>query len=354
MSAVEAEAAPPEAQPPIRVQLDITRTAILKVLGTWAALWLLGATWHVILWLLLSLVFVATFNPLVRRLQRRIHRQWAITSVVLLTVLVAGSLLAVIIPVLLRQSRSVLANLPAYLNAAEGLSRRVGLKLDLHSTAPRWVSALGSHAWDISWSVASLVMAALTIFVLTIYLLIEGPQVATNILSLAPRKERLHLRRMFGEIGDQVGAYMRGQLVTSAIAGAFAFVLLSVLGIPDALALAALMMLADVIPLIGPLVGTIPAALVAASRSGPTGLIVLLAYLVYFQLEANLIVPRVYGSALKLSPFVVLVAFLVGTTLLGMLGAVLALPVAAAIPIIARYVAEWRERMDEAVPVTLP
>lgn len=79
-----------------------------------------------------------------------------------------------------------------------------------------------------------------------------------------------------------------------------------------------------------------------------------MAYLIYFQLEANVIVPRVYGNALKLSPFVVLVAFPVGTSLLGMLGAVLALPVAAAIPIISRYVAEWRERMDEAAPGSLP
>src|SRR5207249_4487200 len=110
------------------------------------------------------------------------------------------------------------------------------------------------------------------------------------------------------------------------------------------------------IPLVGPLLGIVPAALMALSRGPSTALLVVVAYTVYLQIEGNLIVPRVYGSALKLSPFVVLVAFLLGATLLGMPGMLLALPVAAAIPVIARYVSEWRERMDAAAvgPVPLP
>ena len=347
----------PAAPAPVqRVEIDITRTAILKVLGTLAGLWLLAATWRVILWVLVSLLFVATFTPLVRRFQQSIKRPWAIAAVVFLTLSTVGTLLAVTVPVLVRQVRNLTTNLPAYLSQGETALLGVGVKVDLDSSAERWSGAIASNALAISMGVANTALSVLTIFILTIYLLIEGPKVATGILSLVPRHERLPIRRMFGEIGDQVGAYMRGQLLTSAIAGAFALVTLTLLGVPDALAFAVLMMVADVIPLVGPLIGTIPAVLVALGQGVPTSVCVLVAYLIYFQVEGNLIVPRVYGRALKLSPLVVLLAFLLGTTLMGMLGAVLALPVAASIPIVARYLSEWRERLDaeRSPPSALP
>jgi predicted PurR-regulated permease PerM len=342
--------------PPTRVEFDISSAAIGRILGTLAVLWLLATTWQVIVWLLISLMFVATFSPLVRRLQTRVNRPWAITAVVALCVGVAGLLLAVIAPMLLRQSQSLAVNLPRYLTHAEQLARGAGMRVDIHTPFQKWSAALGSHALDISVIALNSMIGAATVAVLTVYLLIDGPRAASSLLALLPRKERLPLRRMVGEIGVQVGAYMRGQVITSLLAGAFAFVVLSVLKVPEPLALAALMVVADVIPLVGPLIGTVPAVLMALGGGVPSAIIVLIAYLVYQQVEGNFIVPRVYGSALKLSPLVVLLAFLVGAKVMGMLGVLLALPVAAAIPIITRYVAEWRERMDESatVPVTGP
>jgi len=332
--------------PSRRVQIDIAFPAIARILGTLAVLWILSATWQVIIWILISLMFVATFNPFVRRLQTRVNRPWAITTVVALSMGVVALALVVIVPMLLRQGHSLVVNLPTYLSQAEAMARRSGMKLNLHAPVQQWTAGLGTQAVDISMLVVSSLIGMLTVFVLTVYLLVEGPRVASSVLALLPRKERLPVRRMVGEIGIQVGAYMRGQMITSLLAGAFAFILLSALNVPEPLALAFLMIVADVIPLVGPLIGTVPAVLMALSAGVPTAITVLVAYLTYQQLEGNFIVPRVYGGALKLSPFVVLVAFLVGGKLLGMLGVLLALPVAAAIPIIARYVTEWRERAD--------
>jgi len=335
------------ALPARRVEIDITLPAIARILGTLAVLWLLAATWQVIVWLLISLMFVATFNPFVRRLQTRVNRPWAITAVVALTMGVVALGVAVIAPMLVRQGLSLIVNLPTYLSQAEGMARGAGMKVNLHAPVQQWTAGLSTQALDISVLVVSSFIGMLTVFVLTVYLLVEGPRTATAVLALLPRKERLPVRRMVGEIGVQVGAYMRGQMVTSLLAGAFAFILLSALHVPEPLALAFLMIVADVIPLVGPLIGTVPAVLMALSGGVPTALIVLGAYLTYQQIEGNFIVPRVYGGALKLSPLVVLVAFLVGGKLMGMLGVLLALPVAAAIPIITRYVTEWRERVDE-------
>jgi predicted PurR-regulated permease PerM len=336
--------------PPQRVEIDIPSGTIVRVLGTLAVLWLLAATWQVIVWMLISLMFVATFNPFVRRLQTRVNRPWAITAVVALSVGVVALLLVVIVPMLLRQGHSLAVNLPQYLSQAEAIARGTGLRVNLHAPVQQWSAGLGTQVLDISVVVVSSIIGVLTVFVLTVYLLVEGPRAATSVLALLPRKERLPVRRMVGEIGGQVGAYMRGQLITSLLAGVFALVVLTLLKVPEPLALAFLMMVADVVPLAGPLIGTLPAVLMALACGVPTALMVLSAYLVYQQIEGNFIVPRVYGQALKLSPLVVLVAFLVGAKLMGMLGVLLALPTAAAIPIIARYVAEWREwreRMDE-------
>lgn len=320
----------------------------MRVLGTLAVLWVLAATSQVIVWMLISLMFVATFNPLVRRLQTRVNRPWAITAVAALSVGLVTLVLAMIVPMLLRQGQSLAVNLPKYLSQAEEIARGAGVQVDLDAPLEKWSAGLGPQALDISVVVVSSVIGMLTVFVLTVYLLVEGPRAATSVLALLPRKERLPVRRMVGEIGVQVGAYMRGQMITSLLAGAFAFTVLTALNVSEPLALAFLMMVADVIPLVGPLIGIVPAVLIALAGGVPTALIVLTAYLAYQQLESNVIVPRVYGEALKLSPLVVLVAFLVGAKLMGMLGLLLALPTAAAIPIIVRHVTAWRERVDEA------
>src|SRR6185369_3391343 len=103
-------------------------------------------------------------------------------------------------------------------------------------------------------------------------------------------------------IGSQVGDYVRGQLITSGLAGLFSFILLWALGVPEALALGALMAVADVIPMIGPLIGTVPAVLMAFTLGPRTALIVLVCYITYHQLESHILVPRIYGKTMKLSP----------------------------------------------------
>jgi predicted PurR-regulated permease PerM len=184
----------------------------------------------------------------------------------------------------------------------------------------------------------------LTVAVLTIYLLIDGPRVGMGLMQLLPRTERLPARQMLAEIAEQVGGYMRGQFITSALAGLFAFGLLLVFRVPEPLALAFLMAVADAIPMVGPLLATVPAVLMALTRGGPTALAVGIGYVLYLQFESHLLVPRIYGKTMKLSPSVIVIAILIGATLMGILGALLALPVAAAVPVVLRFVGEWRER----------
>jgi predicted PurR-regulated permease PerM len=342
-------------------EVDVTPETVERIGAALFTLWLkIGATlliarllalvWPVIVLFVLSLMLVATFNPLVRRLQTRLTRGWAITAVVSALIGVGAGVLILMIPPLLRQGRNLLVNLPHYLHAIENGARQMGIPLHLQASAldlSKRVASMGPELLNVLGTVVGGVTGVLTVAVLTTYLLIDGPRVASSLFRLLPRAERLPSRQMFAEIGLQVGSYMRGQFITSAAAGLFSFILLAALKVPEPLALAFLMAVADVIPMVGPLIGTVPAVLMALTRGTPVALIVLVAFVVYHQIESHMLVPRIYGRTMSLSPSIVVIAILIGATLMGILGALLALPVAAAVPVVLRYLQEWQDREGE-------
>lgn len=344
-------------EPPVHVVYDIAPAAILKVGGAILGVWLAIQVWPVVVLVLLSLMLVATFNPLVRRLQARFHRSWAITTVTLGVILLGALLLALMIPPLVRQAQGLITHLPQYAQALEKAARRAGVPLKLSPAVAHWtqrLASLGPELLNVFATVLSGVTGVLTVAVLTVYLLIDGPRVGMELMRLLPRAERLPARQVLAEIAVQVGGYMRGQLLTSALAGGFSFLLLLALRVPEPLALAFLMAVADVIPMVGPLLGTVPAVLMALTHGGPTALAVGIGYLVYHQLESHVILPRVYGNTMKLSSSVIIIAILIGATLMGILGVLLALPVAAALPVVLRFLGEWRAREAEAGQPTAP
>jgi predicted PurR-regulated permease PerM len=139
----------------------------------------------------------------------------------------------------------------------------------------------------------------------------------------------MRLARILQNLEAIVGGYMRGQLITSVAIGVFTYLLLVICGVPNALSLALFAAVVDVIPFIGGLLATAPAVLVALSNGLPTGLVVLLALFIYQEFENRILVPKVYGRSLRLAPVTVVLALLAGGLLLGVIGALLALPIAA-------------------------
>jgi predicted PurR-regulated permease PerM len=333
------------------VVIDIAPAALVEVGAALFAGWLLTRVWPVIVLLLISLMFVATFYPLVRRLQERTGRRRAITAVTMGVALTIAALLALMIPPLVRQASGLIEQLPEQARAVEAAARAAGVPLKLSAATERWmarVASMGPELLDVFTTVLSGITGVVTVAVLTVYLLVDGPRVGTSMIRTLPRSARLPARRMLQEIAEQVGGYIRGQLLTSALAGLFAYLILLPLGVPEPLALAFLMAVTDAVPMVGPLIGTVPAVLLALTRGWPTAVGVLVAYVIYHQIESHLIVPRIYGGTMKLAPSIIVIAILVGATLMGVIGALLALPVAAAIPVVLRTIAEWRESEAEA------
>lgn len=322
----------------------------LRVGACLIALWLTVQALQVLILIILSLMLVATFSPTVRRMQTRIPRSGAISIVVIGFIALTAALLVIMVPPLIKQAQNLLIHLPEYLKQVESVGKSHGLPLKLRGSTldlSKQAASLGPGAWTVIMSIVSGITGILTVAVLTTYLLIDGPRVSASMLGLLPRHHRLLLRQMFGEIGAQVGHYMRGQLITSAAAGVFSYLVLYFVGVPEPLALGFLMAVADAVPIVGFFVGIFAAVLMAMTVSPQAAIIVFVTYTIYHQFESHLLVPRIYGKVMKMSPSIIIISLLIGATLMGILGALLALPTAAAIPVVYRYIQEWREREDE-------
>ena len=312
--------------------------------------------WPVLVLILISLMLVAALTPIVRRIQNRFSRKTATTVVVVTLLLGIAAAIVFTIPpvagqleVLGRDFDKLFTQLQSQL---EERSPQMGKMLEQLRVAAMPSASQPQAVKEVLFSVFTFITSFVTVLMLTAYLVVEGPAVATAMVSVFPRENRLQVRQMFAEIGDQVGAYLRGQLITSFLAGLATYVVLVSFGSPNALALAWLMAIADAIPIVGPVLGIVPAVVSAYSVSDEKAIYVLIALGIYHQIENYLIVPYVYGKALKLSPLAVLISILVGASVLGMVGAFLALPFAAMVPIFLRHFNEWRNADSE--PPELP
>ena len=343
-SDLSSDVALPPAGTTVTTRLELPTRTIAKVILTLAVLWLVGRLWTLLLLLFVALLLTAALDPIVSRLERRgWPRSLSVTLILALLVAAIALLGLVLVPPLVEQGSQLYADLPTYadraqdlVNANPELVERIRGLANQGTTSPTAVvSGFVAAGANLVQGVANL----LILLVLTIYLLVDGERVVDWVLRYLPLGQRTKVRRALPEISRVVSGYVVGQVLTSVLFGVFAFAVLAPLGVPQPLLLALVAALMDAVPIAGILLATIPAVLLALTVSLPTAGIVLAAYVAYQQVENYLIVPRVYRGTLQISSFAVLVAVLVGGQLLGIVGVLLALPIAAAIPVIERI---WR------------
>jgi putative heme transporter len=328
-------AAPTDANRTLRVEVTPKTmiVAALVVLAAWIALRLAAVALVVVL----ALLLVGTLSPAVAWLERRnIKRPRAIALVFsAMLVLVAGTL-ALTMPALVEQVVTLVQAEPLL------RGRLVVLFSHTRATAPLAETlrsldygalARGSLGTAFEYSTRSIQAVAylLSAVFLALYAVIDRDRLRGGLYAVVPRHHHLRLTRVLLNLEVIVGGYIRGQVLTSVLMAIFTFALLSLCGLKAALALGVLAGLADILPYIGVLLAVGPAAAAAASHGPATVGIVVAAMLAYEEFESRVLVPKIYGKALKLPPSMVLFALLVGGTLLGIPGAFLALPVAAAL-----------------------
>jgi len=304
----------------------------LAIVLAWVAFRLLP----VALVLVVAFFLVGTLNPAVEWLEKKKwKRGWSIGFVFTLMLVATGLLMALTIPSLLDQVSSLVKQEPdlrAHLADILGRSRPMAPLAEwlrnVHYDAIAKASA--GAALEYSSRIAEIVAYLVSAVFLALYILIDRDRLRGGLFAIVPRPHHIRLSRVLLNLETIVGGYIRGQVLTSAFMAAFTFVLLLVCRVHDALAIAVFAGLADVLPYIGVFLSVGPALAAAAARGPAIVGIVFVAMLAYEEFESRFLVPKVYGSALRLPSSVVLFALLVGGTLMGMVGALLALPAAAA------------------------
>lgn len=312
-------------------------TLVAVGVGIVVALWVLAKVWQVLLILTVALILAGTLSPLVEWLEKHgAKRGIALLTVLLLLIFVLIGFGFLIIPAMVSEGQHLIKDAPQFQQrAADYVSRFPALADradDIRNAQPnQFLAPLGGSALSYAQSAFELIAYTITTIALAFYLIADRERVRGFLYALIPRHYHVRTARLMLALETIVGGYMRGQALTSALIGGFTYVLLLVLHVPNALILAILAGFTDLIPYIGPVLATAAPVLFALSRGVPVAIIVLVALVLYEELESRLIIPRVYGKTLRLSPVAVTIALLAGGKLFGIIGALLALPIAAGI-----------------------
>ena len=290
---------------------------------------------------LIALFIAVSLDPAVRWLIRHGMRR---SHAVALVITVALSLFAVfiwsIVPPMVEQGTTLFGNLPRYVRDLPEKSRPLRELSDRYHLTDRLSEVAATLPTKIAGSALGFVqqffgalVSTLTVLVLTIYFMADMPRLRRGLVRLFPHRRRPQVADIVNVVVDKVGAYMIGNLIISLFAGVSSFLVLSLVGVPYALPLAILVAIFDLIPMIGATLGAALCVLVAIFTAGiwPATVVLLIFFIAYQQVENYLIAPRVLRNTVDLSSVAVLLVALLGGTVLGLVGALMAIPIAAAV-----------------------
>jgi predicted PurR-regulated permease PerM len=353
--------------PEVRVVTVRPRT-VLVVLGITVLVGLfllLGyLAWHVLTWILIAILLAAALNPAVEAFERRgLGRVWAASLVFAITLLALTGLGFLVVPPLVTQVREFIEAVPDFIDDITRGRGPLGFLQDEYQIVDRireaieeqgaaGVLGLSEPVLDVVRSVVTAVVGFVTVVFLTFFMLLEGPRTIERVLSLLPDSTRVRYERVGREIYRTISGYVSGNLLISLIAGVASTVVLFAVGSDYAIALGLVVAILDLIPLAGATIAAIIVSTVILIETDWLRAVVVVAFFVgYQQLENHVLQPLVYGRTVELSPLAVLVAVLIGAELAGILGALVAIPVAGSLLAIGREVLEYRrEQAIESPP----
>jgi predicted PurR-regulated permease PerM len=330
---------------------------LLATLGILAFIYL---AWHVITWILIAVFLALALNPAVEFFERHgLRRGYSAGLVVLLALAVITGLGFLLIPPLVDQVRSFIDYVPQViddLTAGRGpfgfLETKYHIVERVHDTVQKQgaggVLGVTGAGLAIARGVVSAVAGAVAIGFLTFFMLLDGPRLIDRFYNFLPAETRPRWQRIGTEMYRTVGGYVNGNVAISVIAGTASAIALFVLGSDYAIALAVVVGVLDLIPLAGATLAAILVSTVVFVELGwVKGVIIVVFFVVYQQLENHVLQPVIYGRTVQLSPLVVLISVLIGAELAGILGALAAIPVAGMVQAIGR---EFLARRAETAP----
>ena len=336
---------------------------VLVVVAVVLLLYLIYLLRRPITWLFIAMFLAVALSPLVNRLSQHMRRGFAIALVYLSLFGAIVLLTAVLVPPIVNEGTDLADNAPRYVeDVREYVEKNRRLreinqdyqitdKLEEEAaTLPDKIGAGAGVLRDIGFGIVNGVFAFVTILVLAAFMLSGGPRWRGQALEMLPPDRAERTDRILNHMSRAVSGYVTGALVVALIAGVSTFMVLTVLGVPFAAPLAVLAGLFSLVPLVGATIAAVLIGIVTLFSDFPTDTILWAVWaIVYQQIENNLIQPQVQRRTVKVNGFIVLVSVLFGATLLGVLGALVAIPIAASVQIVIR---EWWAYRRESAPAT--
>jgi predicted PurR-regulated permease PerM len=332
-----------------RQALVVTLTVVVTLLGAYLV-WRLS---EIVLLLLGAIIFASAVQPYVTALDKRgLPRALAIILIELFVVVFVLTLLVVAIPPLITFIVTVVQSGVLSTKLTQMATRLaifgwdrfqvlipvVALPAQLNALIAETGDEVQRQAWTLTQSTAVALGQAVLLFVMAFYWLTSREHSLALLLLLSPKTMRQRVHAIWNDIEFRLGAYVRGQAILMVIIGTASYVSLLLLRVPYAPALALIAGLTEAIPIVGPMLGAVPAVIVAFTVSPITGLLVAAIYGVIQVLENNVLVPRIMSSNVGLNPLVIIIAIVAGTSLNGIVGAILAIPLAGALQVLAQHI----------------
>ncbi len=348
---------------PERVVRFSTRSVLAViglVIGAWALIAMIAITRQVISWFLVSLFLALALNPAVEWFMRHgvKKRGHAAGLTYLLALVTVGAIGYAFVPTLVSQVNDFVQAVPGYVDdLTKGKGRFGFLETKYHivekiqdavkTGGASKILGLTGAAISITKSVIALVLATITIVFLTFFMLLEGPMWMDRFYGLVPERSRPRWRSIGHDVYRTVGGYVTGNLLISLIAGTSTTIVLLAVGVPYAVALGVIVAVLDLIPLAGATIAALIIGAVSFLHSITAGIVVVVFFVVYQQIENHFLQPVIYGRTVQLSPLAVLVSVLLGAKLAGILGALGAIPIAGAIQVI---LVDWQRHRHQRSP----
>ena len=340
------------------------RTVLVVVAILVAVAVVLQVLWiarHVVSWIFIAVFLTLALNPAVDWVERRwVRRRGLATGIVYVAALAAiAALGALFVPTLVGQVNDFANKVPDYLDDLTHGRGRLGFlqekyhlvdkaRENLREGGARKLFGLSGTAVAVTKGVITAVVATITIAFMTFFMLLEGPKWAERFYAALKPSSRARWRAVGRDVYRTVGGYVTGNLLISLIAGIATAIVLAIVRVKFAIALGLIVAILDLIPLAGATIAAVIVGTVAFLHSIVAGIVVVVFFIVYQQLENHVLQPVVYGRTVQLSPLTVLISVLIGAELAGVLGALAAIPVAGALQVVIRDHLRHRRLADEA------
>ena len=337
---------------------------VLTVIGCVLALYLIYLLRKPLTWIFIAGFIAIALSGPVNLLQRRMRRSAAVGLVYVALVLVPILIVSALVPPIVEQGNNLARSLPGYARDLSDLVQKnqqlreleheydiTGKLEEQASSLPAKLGDAAGVLSDIGVGIVNSLFASITILVLSLFMINSARGWLDAFADRYPPDRARWLKRLYDRIRTTVGNYVAGALLQATVAGVLGWVVLSILGVPYALPLAVVVFLLDLVPLVGATLGAIIVGVVTLFSDFPTDTIIWVIFsVIYQQVENTVIQPRIQARAVAVHPLVVLVSVLFGSTLFGVLGALLAIPVAAAIQITIREYSAFRNTPAEDLP----